>query len=90
MYSKTPPLQPIVPSYHLRILSDEQVDQLKSATLRILEKTGIHPRQTAVTATPSRWREKRRTGFWRITTRNRWMRRSRRNSSAFYRRRSGN
>jgi trimethylamine--corrinoid protein Co-methyltransferase len=42
MYSKTPPLQPIVPSYHLRILSDEQLEQLKSAALRILEKTGIH------------------------------------------------
>ncbi len=42
MYSKTPPLQPIVPSYHLRILSDEQLEQLKSATLRILDKTGIH------------------------------------------------
>ncbi len=42
MYSKTPPLEPIVPSYHMRILSDEQLDQLKSATLKILEKTGIH------------------------------------------------
>ncbi len=42
MYSETPQLQPIVPSYHLRILSDEQVAQLKSATLRILEETGIH------------------------------------------------
>jgi trimethylamine--corrinoid protein Co-methyltransferase len=41
-YSETPPLQPIVPSYHLRILSDEQLDQLKSATLKILEETGIH------------------------------------------------
>jgi trimethylamine--corrinoid protein Co-methyltransferase len=42
MYDQTPALQPIVPSYHLRILSDEQLEQLKSATLRILEKTGIH------------------------------------------------
>ena len=42
MYSQTPALQPIVPSYHLRILSDEQLEQLKSATLRILKKTGIH------------------------------------------------
>jgi len=41
-YSETPPLQPIVPSYHLRILSDEQLGQLKSATLKILEETGIH------------------------------------------------
>lgn len=42
IYSKTPELEPITPSYHLRILSDEQLEQLKSATLRILEKTGIH------------------------------------------------
>jgi trimethylamine--corrinoid protein Co-methyltransferase len=42
MSSKTPELQPIVPSYHLRILSDEQLEQLKSATLAILEETGIH------------------------------------------------
>ena len=42
MYSETPQLQPIVPSYGIRILSDEQLDQLKSATLEILEKTGIH------------------------------------------------
>jgi trimethylamine--corrinoid protein Co-methyltransferase len=41
-YSETPLLQPIVPSYHLSILSDKQLDQLKSATLKILEKTGIH------------------------------------------------
>jgi trimethylamine--corrinoid protein Co-methyltransferase len=42
MYSKTPELEPIVPSYRLRILNDEQLEQLKSATLRILEETGIH------------------------------------------------
>ena len=42
MYSQTPELEPIVPSYHSRILSDEQLGQLKSATLEILEKTGIH------------------------------------------------
>jgi trimethylamine--corrinoid protein Co-methyltransferase len=42
MYNETPALQPIVPSYHLRILSDEQVGQLRSATLEILAKTGIH------------------------------------------------
>lgn len=49
MYSQTPALQPIVPSYRLRILSDEQLDQLKSATLEILEKTGIHcPSQKAL------------------------------------------
>ncbi len=42
MHSETPQLQPIAPTYHLRILSDEQLDQLKSATLEILEETGIH------------------------------------------------
>jgi trimethylamine--corrinoid protein Co-methyltransferase len=42
MYSKTPELEPIVPSYRLRILNEEQLEQLKSATLEILEKTGIH------------------------------------------------
>jgi len=42
MYSETPPLQPIRPSYHLRILSDEQLEQLKSVTLTILKETGIH------------------------------------------------
>jgi trimethylamine--corrinoid protein Co-methyltransferase len=49
MYSETPQLQPITPSYHLRILNDEQLDQLKSATLKILEETGIHcPSQKAL------------------------------------------
>jgi len=42
MHSETPQLKPIAPTYHLRILSDEQLDQLKSATLEILEDVGIH------------------------------------------------
>jgi trimethylamine--corrinoid protein Co-methyltransferase len=42
MYSQTPQLQPIVPTYHLRILSDGQLDQLQAATLEILEEVGIH------------------------------------------------
>ncbi|MBL7062776.1 MAG: trimethylamine methyltransferase family protein [Anaerolineae bacterium] len=42
MPSKTPELQPIAPGYHVRILSDEQLGQLKSATLEVLEETGIH------------------------------------------------
>jgi len=42
MHSETPQLQPIVPSYRLRILSDEQLAQLKSGTLEILEEIGIH------------------------------------------------
>jgi trimethylamine--corrinoid protein Co-methyltransferase len=41
-YNGTPTLQPIVPAYHVRILSDEQLEQLKSATLEILEQVGIH------------------------------------------------
>lgn len=35
-------LQPIVPAFRLRILSDEQLEQLQSATLEILEEVGIH------------------------------------------------
>ena len=42
MHSETPELQPIVPSYHVRILSDEQLVQLKSATLEILDEVGVH------------------------------------------------
>ena len=38
----TPPLQPIKPAYHLRILNDEQLLQMKSATLEILRSVGIH------------------------------------------------
>jgi trimethylamine--corrinoid protein Co-methyltransferase len=42
MYSETPTLQPIIPAYHVRILEDKQLEQLQSATLEILEQTGIH------------------------------------------------
>ncbi|MBL7062775.1 MAG: trimethylamine methyltransferase family protein [Anaerolineae bacterium] len=42
MHSETPPLQPIVPAYHLRILSDEQLEHFKSGTLEILEEIGVH------------------------------------------------
>jgi trimethylamine--corrinoid protein Co-methyltransferase len=41
MFSKTPPLEPITPAYHIRILRDEQLEQFKSNTFEILEKTGI-------------------------------------------------
>jgi len=40
--SETPQLQPITPTYHLHILADEQLQQLKSATLEILQGIGIH------------------------------------------------
>jgi trimethylamine--corrinoid protein Co-methyltransferase len=42
MASTTPELQPIKPSYHIRILSDDQLATLKAATLEILEEVGIH------------------------------------------------
>jgi trimethylamine--corrinoid protein Co-methyltransferase len=41
MFSETPKLEPIVPAYHVRILEDDQLDQLQSATLEILEQVGI-------------------------------------------------
>ena len=41
MPSETHPIQPLVPSYHLRILSDEQLKRFQSATFEILEKTGF-------------------------------------------------
>jgi trimethylamine--corrinoid protein Co-methyltransferase len=41
-YSETPALQPIVPNYRLRILSDEQLEKFKSNTFIILEETGFH------------------------------------------------
>lgn len=41
-YNETPALQPIVPSYRLRILSDEQLEIFKSNTFIMLEETGFH------------------------------------------------
>lgn len=37
MSSQTPPPEPIVPAYHIRILSDDQLEQFKSSTFEILE-----------------------------------------------------
>jgi trimethylamine--corrinoid protein Co-methyltransferase len=49
MFSETPKLQPIVPSYRLRVLSDEQLGRFKSGTLEILDEVGIHcPSQQAL------------------------------------------
>jgi len=42
LITTTPPLQPITPAYHVRILSDEQLVQMKSATLEILAEVGVH------------------------------------------------
>ncbi len=50
MSSQTPPPEPIVPAYHIRILSDDQLEQFKSSTFEILENTGIH--------CPSEWAQK--------------------------------
>ena len=41
MFSETPQLNPIVPKYRLQILSDEQLNQIQTATLEILEDVGI-------------------------------------------------
>lgn len=41
-FSQTPKLQPIIPSFRLRILTDEQLERFRSATLEILEDVGIH------------------------------------------------
>jgi trimethylamine--corrinoid protein Co-methyltransferase len=42
MYSETPPIEPIKPAYRIRILTDEQLEQFKTNTFEILEKTGVH------------------------------------------------
>ena len=42
MHSQTPPLKPIKPKFRTRILDDGQLNDMKSATLEILEEVGIH------------------------------------------------
>jgi len=42
MVSQTPQIEPIVPAYRVRILSDEQLEKFKSNTFKILEQTGFH------------------------------------------------
>ena len=41
MSSLTPPIEPLVPSYQIRILTDKKLEQFRSGTLEILEKTGF-------------------------------------------------
>lgn len=41
MTVQRPPLEPIRSAYRLQYLSDEQLDQLQEATLRILEEVGV-------------------------------------------------
>jgi len=48
-FDPTPPLQPITPAYHLHILDEAQLGQLKTATLEILQEIGVHcPSETAL------------------------------------------
>jgi trimethylamine---corrinoid protein Co-methyltransferase len=42
MHNETPPIEPIIPAYRIRLLSDEQLEQFKSSTFAILEGTGFH------------------------------------------------
>jgi len=41
MSTPTPPIEPLVPSYQIRILPDKKLEQFRSGTLEILEKTGF-------------------------------------------------
>jgi trimethylamine--corrinoid protein Co-methyltransferase len=50
MEYQTPDLQPIIPSYQVKILREEQLSSLKSGTLKILEEIGVHcPSKKAMT-----------------------------------------
>jgi trimethylamine--corrinoid protein Co-methyltransferase len=42
MDGQTPQIEPIVPAYRVRILSDEQLEKFKSNTFIILKETGFH------------------------------------------------
>jgi trimethylamine:corrinoid methyltransferase-like protein len=42
MDGQTPQIEPIVPAYRVRILSDEQLEMFKSNTFTILEEIGFH------------------------------------------------
>ena len=49
MFTTTPPISPITPAYHIRLLSDDQKIQFRNGTFQILEKTGFHcPSQKAL------------------------------------------
>jgi trimethylamine--corrinoid protein Co-methyltransferase len=49
MTSSRPPLEPLRTAQRLRCLSDEQLDRLQDATLRILEEVGVRfPSETAL------------------------------------------
>ena len=42
MAGSTPQLKPIIPEYRLNVLSDKQLEEIQTATLEILEDTGIY------------------------------------------------
>lgn len=42
MVNQTPQIEPIIPSYRIRILSDEQLEKFKTNTFILLEKTGFY------------------------------------------------
>ena len=42
MASITPKIKPIQPGYRLRLLTNEQLDQFRTATLEILAEVGVH------------------------------------------------
>jgi len=49
MFSTTPAIKPIVPAYHMRILSDDQLEHFKANTFEILQEIGVHcPSQRAL------------------------------------------
>jgi len=41
MSTPTPPIEPLEPYFNIRLLSDEKLEQIKSGTLQLLEKTGF-------------------------------------------------
>lgn len=50
MPTEYPPLEPLRTTFHMRFLTDQQLDDLQSATLAIMEKTGVRfPSRKALT-----------------------------------------
>jgi len=41
VFTETPRIEPIIPAYNVRILSDQQLEQFRASTFQILERTGI-------------------------------------------------
>src|SRR4030065_2392454 len=50
MPTESPPLEALRITFHMRFLTDQQLDDLQSATLAIMEKTGVRfPSRIALT-----------------------------------------